>query len=166
MERNVATEPIFEVIGPAIAKPAFKVEERVAGKPLLAGIIYGETVFWVMLIGMAIALVGLIIYLMTGGYFNSVSLLSYLWQGSDSLTIWKQVGNVSQPLPWYSCLGMLGKGDMLAVLGLVCTGVAAVFGVWGAFFGMLRSRNRIYTIFAFTIGVILTLAATGILRLD
>jgi hypothetical protein len=60
---------------------------------------------------------------------------------------------------------MLGKGDMLAVLGLVGAGVAAVVGVWGVFFGMLRSRSRIYSTFAFTIGVILILSVMGILRL-
>ena len=166
MERNVATEPIFEALETTVAEPAYEIKERAAVQPLLAGIIYGEIVFWVMLIGMAIAVVGLIFYLTSGGYFNSVSLLNSLWQGADSLTIWNQVGNVSQPLPWYSCFSMLGKGDMLAVLGLVCTGVAAIFGVWGAFFGMLRNRSLIYMGFALTIAAILTLAAMGIITLD
>jgi hypothetical protein len=165
MERNVVTEQIFEILGEAVAKPAIRVKERAALPPIAAGVIYGETVFWIMLASMVVAVTGLIIYLTSGGYFNSSILLSQLWQGSDCLTIWKEVGNVGQPLPWYSCLGMLGKGDMLAVLGLVGTGVAAVFGVWGVFFGMLRSRSQIYTIFAFAIGVVLTLSVMGVLRL-
>jgi hypothetical protein len=165
MARNVVTDQVFEILEEAIARPAIRVKERAVLPPMVAGIIYGETVFWIMLGSMGIAVAGLVIYLTSGGYFNSSVLLSQLWQGSDCLTIWKEVGNVGQPLPWYSCFGMLGQGDMLAVLGLVGAGVAAVVGVWGVFFGMLRSRSRIYSTFAFTIGVILILSVMGILRL-
>jgi hypothetical protein len=165
MERNAVSEQIFEVGDQAIAQPAVRVQERAAYPPLFAGIIYGETVFWIMLVSMVIAVGGLILYLTTGGYFNSTVLLNHLWQGSDSLTIWNEVGHVSHPLPWYSCFGMLGNGDMIAVLGLVGTGVAGIFGVWGVFYGLLRSRGGIYVAFAFIIGTILTLSALGILRL-
>jgi hypothetical protein len=165
MEKNVVTKPLFNVEESVIAQPLVKPKEVEVSKPLLAGIIYGEIVFWMMLASVLIAIPGLIIYIRSGGFLDSTNLLAHLWQGSDCLTIWKEVGGVSQPLSWYSCLGMLNKGDMLAVLGLVITGIAAVVGMWGAFLGMFRSRNKLYTLFAFLIAVILTLSAVGILKL-
>ncbi len=165
IEENVAAQPLVNAEENVAAQPLVNAEENVASPPMLAGIIYGEIVFWTMLASIVIAISGLIAYIRFGGYFDSVNLLNHLWQGSDCLTIWKEAGSVSQPIPWYSCLGMLSKGDMLAVLGLVVAGVAAVIGMWGAFLGMLRSRSRIYMLFAFTIAMILTLSAIGILKL-
>lgn len=136
-------------------------------KPMLSGIIYGETVFWIMIISMAIAIPGFVIYMIQGGgYFNSVNLLSHLWGGSDCSTIWKEVGGVSQPLPWYKSFELLNKGDMLATVGIAMTGIAAVAGMWGAFLGTLRGKAGIYIIFAFIIAVALTLSALGILKLE
>lgn len=149
-----------------IAQPLLKGEEGAVAKPMLAGIIYGEIVFWIMAAGMVIAVPGLVLYMRLGGYLNSVDVLQHLWQGSNCLTIWKEVGNVSHPLPWYSCLGMLSKGDMLGVLGLAVIGVAAVIGMWGAFLGTLRSKSGIYVAFALLIAVVLTLSALGILKLQ
>jgi hypothetical protein len=165
MEENAVVKPLFKVEGEVAAPPLVKVKEDVAAQPLLAGVIYGEIVFWMMLVGIVIAVAGLTIYIVYGGYFNSANLLDLLWRGSDSLTIWQEVGNVSQPLPWYSCLKMLSKGDMLAVLGLAVAGTAAVFGTWGAFLGMLRTSSKIYMLFTLVIAVILTLSAVGILKL-
>jgi hypothetical protein len=166
MAKNIVAEPLSEIVESVIAKPLVRVEERPITKPMLAGIIYGEIVFWVMLASLVIAVAGLASYLRFGGYFDSTNLLNHLWQGANCLTIWKEVGHVSQPLSWYSCLGMLGKGDMLAVLGLVMIGVAAVIGMWGAFVGMLKSKNNLYTAFALIIAVVLTLSAMGILKLQ
>jgi hypothetical protein len=166
MAENIVVKPLSEIVEGVVAKPQIKVEEPALTKPMLAGIIYGEIVFWIILGAMVVAIAGLVTYLRFGGYFDSANLLNHLWQGANCLTIWKEVGNVSQPLSWYSCLGMLGKGDMLAVLGLVMVGVAAVIGVWGAFLGMLRSKNHLYTVFALIIAVVLTLSAMGVLKLQ
>jgi hypothetical protein len=166
MAKNIVAEPLSEVIERVIAEPQVRVEEPVLTKPMLSGLIYGEIVFWMMLGAMVIAIAGLVTYLRFGGYFDATSLLNHLWQGSSTTTIWKEVGHVSQPLTWYSCLSMLAKGDMLAVLGLVTVAVAAVVGMWGAFVGMLRSKNYLYTVFALVIAVVLTLSALGILKLE
>jgi hypothetical protein len=166
MEENVVAKPLFNVEEAIVVRPITEVKESAAHKPLLAGVIYGEIVFWLMLSSMVIAIPGLIIYIRSGGYLDSVNLLNHLWRGSDCLTIWQEVGNVSQPIPWYSCLGMLAHGDMVAVLGLVITGIAAVIGMWGAFLGTLHSKSGIFMIFAFIIAVILTLSAAGVLNLQ
>lgn len=141
-------------------------EKNGVTKPLLAGIIYGEVVYWILILSMAIAIPGFIIYLRSGGYLDSQAVLDHLWRGCDCLTIWKEVGNISRPIPWYSCIGMLSQGDMLAMLGIVVTGIAAVIGMWGAFLGTLRSKNGIYIIFALIIAIVLTLSAMGLLKIQ
>jgi hypothetical protein len=166
MEENVIAKPAVGVTRVGVARPLAGAEEKVPVRPMLAGVVYGEIVFWVIIGSITIGIVGLLMYLLTGGYFNSVNLLNQLWGGADCQTIWKEVGGASQPMSWYSCLGMLSKGDMLAMLGLAITGFAAVIGMWGAFVGMLRSKGGIYIIFALIIAIVLTLSAMGILKLQ
>lgn len=166
MQEHAVAKPLIGVEEKAIARPLPRAEAAVASQPMAAGVIYGEIVYWFILAAIAVALAGLVIYLRFGGYLDSRALLNQLWQGSDSLSIWQEVGSVSQPVPWYSCFGMLSQGDMLAVLGLVVAGVAAVIGMWGAFIGTLRSRSGIYAVFSLIIAVALTLSAAGILKLQ
>jgi len=134
-------------------------------KPSLSGIIYGEIVFWATIIGLAIAVPGFILYMTGSGYLDNASLLTHLWQGSDCHTIWKEVGNLDQPLRWYESVKFLNYGDMLATLGIAGMGIAAVIGMWGAFIGTLRSKAGIYIWFALTISIVLTLSSLGILKL-
>lgn len=166
MQQSIIAKPLSTAEKQVVARPALAGEKSIVAKPMLAGVIYGEIAFWTMLVSMVIAITGLALYMTHGGYFDSANLLNHLWQGADSTTIWQEVGGVSQPLPWHSCFGMLFKGDMLAMLGLAVTGVAAIIGMWGAFVGTLRSRSGIYIIFALLIATVLTLSALGIIKLE
>jgi hypothetical protein len=165
MENNAVAKPLSRISEGVIARPVTGLKETVVAEPLLAGRIYGEIVFWFILIGLAVSIFGLFIYLGAGGYFNSTSLLNHLWAGSDCSTIWREVGHVSEPLPWYSCVRMLSQGDMVAVLGMVIAGIAGAVGMWGAFLGMLHTKNGIFTIFALIISLVLTLSVMGILEI-
>ena len=136
-----------------------------APKPPTAGIIYGEITYWLLIVGTIVAIVGIAIYMMSGGYVNQTCLLNHLWGGADVSTIWKEcAGAVKLPEGhWY--LGMLSQGDGIAMLGIAISCLAAVFGIWGAFIGLLRSRERVYIILALMIAVILTLSALGVITL-
>lgn len=134
--------------------------------PPREGIVYGEIASWLLLAGVIVALVGTLIYLVSPqNYIDKTSLLDYLWRGYDCQTIWKNVSGVEQPPPWYSCFGMLFRGDMLATLGIAVASLAAVFGMWGAAFSMVRSKRKLYLIFALMIAVVLTLSALGLITL-
>ena len=140
-------------------------ERDKAPKPPLAGIIYGEIAYWILLIGMMVAVVGSGIYLYSGGYVDATCLLNHLWQGADTHTIWEECAGVKE-IPqghWY--LGMLHQADAIAMLGIAIGSVAAVFGMWGAFIGILRSREKMYIVFALIIAVILTLSALGVITI-
>ena len=136
-----------------------------APKPPVAAIIYGEITYRIAIIGLVIALVGIVIYLAFGGYLDKAVITRDIWRGDTVGTIWKDSAGVTA-VPgggWY--LGRLAKGDCLAMLGIVVACAAAIVGMWGAAFGLLRSKEGIYIIFAIIIAVILTLSASGIITI-
>lgn len=141
-------------------------EQSKAPRPPLVGIIYGEIAYWLLVIGMIIALVGLVIYMTSGGYLDKASLLDHLWKGDNVHTIWEKCGGagINYEGHWY--LRMLSQGDAIAMLGLSVTCFAAVAGMWGAFFGLLRGKGGIFILFALIVAVVLTLSALGILILE
>ena len=166
MEENKVAQSFVAVAETVIPQPLPILKQSDIPKPALAGIIYGEIVFWILILSLLISIPGFIMYMTSGGYLDSAKVLNQLWQGSDPLTIWKVVGNLNQPLLWYDSIGLVSKGDMLATLGISVTGIAAVFGMWGAFVGTIRSKGGIYILFALIIAVVLTLSALGILKIQ
>ena len=141
-------------------------EKDKAPKPPAVGIVYGEIVYWLLLIGMIIAIVGSAIYMGSEGYANKTSLLENLWEGVDARTIWEESAGATETPEghWYFC--KLSQGDGIAMLGIAIGSLAAVFGMWGAFVVMLRSKERLYLVLSLIIAVILTLSALGILSLE
>jgi hypothetical protein len=134
-------------------------------EPPREGIVYGDITSYLLYIGVIIAFIGLIIYLVSPGDLDKALLLHYLWQGSDTNTVWQDVGGISQPPTWYSCLGKLSKGDMLAMLGISISCFGAVLGMWGVVIQMVRNRRKLYLAFALIIAVVLTLSALGLVNL-
>jgi hypothetical protein len=131
------------------------------------GIIYGEITYWMLLVGMAISIIGLVIYIVSpsAGFVDKTFLLDYLWQGYESHTIYEELAGVSQIPPWYAAIGMLSKGDMIAMLGVAICGVAATFGIFGMIFQLRRSKQRLFLVFALIIAVVLTLSTLGLVSM-
>ena len=135
-------------------------------KPPIAGIIYGEFAYWLVIAGLIVAVTGMVIYFATEGFVNKEALLESLWEGADSQTIWEEHSADRQEPHGHWYLSRLAHGDAIAMLGIAIACFSAVIGMWGVFVGMLRSRDKIYIVFALVIAVILTLSALGILTLE
>lgn len=134
-------------------------------KPPIAGIIFGRITYWLAIAGVIIALAGLAIYLTRGGYLNETSLLQDLWGGDFVQVIWAKCAGTAEVPHGFWYLGRLAQGDCLAMLGIAIACIAGVIGMWGAVFGMLRSRGGIYIIFALIAAVILSLSASGMITM-
>ncbi|MDL1956580.1 MAG: DUF1634 domain-containing protein [Candidatus Desulfofervidus auxilii] len=134
-------------------------------KAPLAGIVYGEIVYWITFIGMIVAVIGAAIYLFGGPqYAKSSCVLSLLWEGEDVHEIWEKCAGHAIHGHWY--LKKLGSGDGLGMLGIAFSCIAAVVGVWVSAFTMLKEKEKIlYPFLAFIVAVILTLSALGIISL-
>ena len=142
-------------------------------KPPIAGVIYGRIAYWVVMLGILIAIVGMVMYFVSDAYIEQDCLLDSLWSGEKAEDIWEgnctagdhSTGDAIKPHGHYY-LSMLSYGDGIAMLGIAICCFAAVIGMWGAFIGTLRSGERIYALFALIVAVILTLSAIGIIQLE
>lgn len=137
-------------------------------KPPVAGVIYGNICYWIVLVGILVAIVGMVMYFASDGYFDKEILLDGLWGGEVIEGIWADAAGV-EDVPhghWYLSTSLLSNGDVVAMLGIAICCVAAVVGMWGALVGTVRSRERLYAVLALIIAVILTLSAVGIIYLE
>jgi hypothetical protein len=152
-------------------------------KPPIAGVIYGRIAYSVVMLGILIAIVGMVMYFVSDGYIEQDCLLDSLWDGEKAEAIWEgnctagdhstgdagTEGDSAEPAikpNGHFYLSMLSYGDGIAMLGIAICCFAAVAGMWGAFIGTIRSGERIYVLFALIIAVILTLSAIGIIQLE
>ncbi len=152
-----------------------KEEER--PKPPLSGVIYGEAAYWIILAGTVIAIIGLALYLVAPSEDVAVEkgcFLENLWAGCtsetggavgcDADTIWEKCSDMHRPHGhWY--VNYLGFGDAIAMSGIAVGCMAAVVGMWGAFVGMLRSKEKVYIILSLVVAIILSASAAGLLSI-
>lgn len=145
-------------------------KEQAAGteerpKPPIAGVIYGTICYWIVMVGIAVAIVGMIIYFVSDGYVAQDCLLDKLWDGEDVEAIWQACAGVEEVPEGHWYLSMLSNGDGIAMLGIAIIAFAAVIGMWGALWGTVRSGERLFAVFALIVAVILTASALGLVSL-
>jgi hypothetical protein len=137
-------------------------------KPPIAGVIYGTICYWIVVVGLLVAIVGMSMYFVSGGCLDTGILLDSLWEGKVVEDVWAEASCIGE-LPeghWYLNLDLLSHGDVIAMVGIAIICGAAVVGMWGAFVGTVRSRERLYAVLALIIAVILTLSAIGVVTLE
>ena len=104
-----------------------------------AGIIYGEIVYWLTIVGSVIAIIGATIATVGGdSYLDASIVFSAIWEGHDTAAIWQATAGELPHGHWY--LAHLLQGDGLAMFGLAL----GVFSVTPALFasGVALIRNK------------------------
>jgi hypothetical protein len=140
-------------------------ENEEAPKPPVTGVIYGRICFWIVIVGIIVAVVGIVMYFASDGYFDQELLLDSLWDGENVEGIWEASAGVTSVPHGHWYLSILSHGDVIAMLGIAICCFAAVVGMWGAFVATVRSGDRLYATFALIIAVILTCSAVGVLKI-
>lgn len=158
MEKGKASE----VPGGGIVYGGTAYSKEKAPEVPVTGIIYGEIAYWVALLGILISIIGIVIYMVSGGYLNMTCSLDQLWRGTSVDAIWTGCANVSQTPEGHWYFGKLAYGDGIAMLGIAVSCTAAVLGMWGGLFGMIRSKGGMYIVFVLIVAIILTLCAAGL----
>ncbi len=124
------------------------------------GLVYGELVYRIALVGMILGTVGILIVWAGGPSFaDHEQVLRALWRGERVAEIWI-AGGVPASGHWY--LRALGSGDGVAMLGVVMCCAASLVGTWGAVVTMLTARGReraIHIFIALVVAVVLTVSA-------
>jgi hypothetical protein len=127
-----------------------------------AGLVYGEIVYWGVMLGSLIVIVGSIVAFITRDNFVPVSYwLSSVWKGESASQVWQ---GITGPLPvghWY--FSHLATGDGLTALGISL----AVFSVVPALFlssaVLFKEGDRLYGSLALVCGVIVLSGVLGLI---
>jgi len=130
-------------------------------KAPLAGVIYGGIVYWGVLAGSLIVIIGSVLAFLGDNFVPASYWLSTVWKGESVEQIW-QGATGSLPMGhWY--LSHLTTGDGLTALGIS----VAVFSVVPALFlssaVLFKERNWIYGSLACIAGVIVMIGVLGLI---
>ena len=133
----------------------------------LPGSIYGVCTYWITIAGMIVSFAG-IIFCFTGNsqFTKCDTLMEDLWAGKNPSHIWKSSSD-SEILSSTWNMRKLSSGDGIAMLGITICCFAGLVGAWGSFAAMViqKESSLIFQIFAFTICLLLTGAACGLISL-
>ena len=114
-----------------------------------AGIVIGDTLYWVCIIGALIALIGPVVSLLApaNNMADPFKIFSLVWEGKSSGEIWAAAAAAGQypgPLFW---MHDLSKGDAITQLGVwlacSCSLPAALFGGIVYLFGLGGARRSL-----------------------
>ena len=119
----------------------------------VSGIIYGEFVYWITILGSIIAIIGATLAMFGAqNYLDPSYVFSAIWEGKSTVEIWE--GAIGQ-IPnghWY--LPRLNNGDALAMFGLALGVFSVIPGMIGAAIAMYRKKDVLFGTFT-TIAVVL-----------
>jgi hypothetical protein len=130
-------------------------------RPPLAGLIYGGIVYWGVLAGSLIVIIGSVLAFLGDNYVPVSYWLSSVWRGESADQIWKGVTGALPMGHWY--LSHLTTGDGLSALGISL----AVFSVVPALFlssaVLFKEGDRIYGSLALVCGLIVLAGVLGVI---
>ncbi len=150
-----------------------KEQETEISPPGLPGIYYGRVTYWFAVAGVLIGITGLGWYLSGGNHILSPEVfIRELWKGSSPEEIWEHAAGMKMKTGhWY--YAFLDRSDGLAFFGIIVCCLAAVFGMWAAFAGLLkcpeqrrRGMYKLYVILVVIMAVMLTLSALGVISAE
>jgi len=131
-------------------------------KAPLAGLIYGQIIYWGVMLGSMIVIFGSIVAFTTTNNFVPVSYwLSSVWKGNSPSEIWQGITGSLPMGHWY--FSHLRTGDGLSALGISL----AVFSVVPALFlssaVLFKEGNKLYGTLALVCGIIVLTGVMGLI---
>ena len=130
----------------------------------VAGVVYGEIVYWVTIVGSLITIVGVTIAMFGAqNHIDPSYVFSAIWEGQSTAAIWEgAVGRIPNE-HWY--LTRLGMGDALAMFGL-CMGVFSVVpGMIGSAFVLFKKKETLFGACAIVAAVLCITSCLGLISM-
>ena len=126
----------------------------------LAGVVYGDMIYWGTIAASVLTLLGQVInFLTTHNYMSPNYLLSAIWQGKSVEEIWVEGAGGLPHGHWY--LEYLTTGDGLTTAGLALGVFTVIPAIAGAAVVLARQREYLYSSLAVIAGAFTTLALLG-----
>ena len=133
---------------------ARQIDHQKDDKPVvpLAGIVYGDTIYWATIVGAVLTVVGQVVsFVSKSNYVSTSSLLSALWQGKKHDELWAEVGGPPNS-HWY--LEQFTTGDGLTMFGLALGVFSVTPAILGAAYVLFREQQRLFGGLAITAALI------------
>lgn len=133
-------------------------------KAPLAGLVYGQIIYWGVMLGSLIVTVGSVISFTTTDNFVPVSYwLSSVWKGDSPSEIWQGISGSLPMGHWY--FSHLSTGDGLTAMGISL----AVFSVVPALFLssaiLFKEGDKLYGLLALICGMIVLTGVLGLISI-
>lgn len=133
------------------------------GKPKapVAGLLYGETVYWGVLVGSVIVIIGSVLAFLGDNFVPVSYWLSSIWKGESPSQIW---GSATGSLPmghWY--LSHLTTGDGLTALGVSLGVFSVVPGLFLSAVALFKEGEKLYASLALVSGLIVLTGVLGLI---
>jgi hypothetical protein len=129
-------------------------------KPPLAGLIYGEIVYWGVLAGSLIVIVGSVLAFLGDNFVPVSYWVSSIWKGETVYQTWKGATGALPNGHWY--LSHLTTGDGLSALGISL----GVFSVVPALFlsaaALFKEKEWLYGALAMVGGIVVVIGVLGL----
>ncbi|NIP71778.1 MAG: hypothetical protein GWO16_01515 [Gammaproteobacteria bacterium] len=136
-----------------------EIEQQADDRPAapLAGVVYGDAVYWGTIAAAALTLIGEVLNFVTSrNYIAPSYLLSSIWQGKDVDNIWGKAVGAAPNGHWY--LDHLGTGDGLTTAGIALGVFVVVPAILASAAVLYRQRQALFASLA-VIAALVTIGA-------
>ena len=129
-------------------------------KPPLAALIYGEIVYWGVLLGSVIAIIGSTLAFLGDNFVPVSYWLSTIWKGESVAQTWEGATGSLPMGHWY--LSHLTTGDALTAMGLSLGVFAVVPALFLSAAILLKEGEKLYGTLALVGGLVVLMGVLGL----
>ncbi len=131
-------------------------------KPPFAGLIYGGIIYWGVMIGSLIVIIGSVLAFITRDNFVPVSYwLSSVWKGDSPDQLWQGITGSLPMGHWY--FSHLTTGDGLTALGISLSVFSVVPALFVSSAVLFKQSERLYGLLALICGIIVLSGVLGLI---
>lgn len=131
-------------------------------KAPLAGLVYGQIVYWGVMLGALIVMIGSIVSFITRDNFVPVSYwLSEVWKGDSPSQIWQGISGALPMGHWY--FSHLTTGDGLTALGISLSVFSVVPALFISSAVLFKEGDKLYGTLTLICGVIVLTGVLGLI---
>lgn len=122
-----------------------------------AGVVYGDTIYWITIIGTIITIIGSVVtFVTTNNYIDPAYLLSSIWEGQKVEDIW--TGAVGAPPNGHWYLDHLTTGNGLTAFGIALGVFSVIPSILAAGWVLFKQGEKLFASLA-AIAAIITIIA-------
>lgn len=126
----------------------------------IAGIVYGDLVYWITITATFVVIVGSIItFVTTNNYIDPSYMLSAIWEGKTVEEIWQGATGAQPNGHWY--LPHLTTGNGMTIGGIALGVFSVIPAILSAAVVLFCEKERLFGCLAIIAAIITTLALVG-----